>query len=322
MSEATVNVENDVMITGDEKPPVSLHAAENVHIESGAVSGDLLIENAEYVFSNEKTGGSVTINSPNTKLTNSNPSKVGDGYIRNDSVSGDLKISNVEDVFIESDAADGNIHIIGEEQRFYDQSDITPPHADGFDTYVTGWNHTETINNPETGLKIFGGKNTANIEIPYGSNAHIYITGWNNTINIEGKGSATLHIVGSDNTISLSGYIDKTIATESDLNTDITTRSIPVEDFIETTKSEAFSNASFGRNRVTYQEPATEHNKCPACQSKNNTIIARNQLDAFFIFNHPIWTFEPSTPSHECKECTDIEPDITLTQDEKEDLLR
>jgi len=322
MSSTTVNVENDVTITGDEEPPISLQHAENVYIESGAVIGDLLIENAEYIFSNEKTGDSVSFESPNTTLTNEVPSRIDDGYIRTDGVTGDLKISNVEDVFIEANAVSGNIQIIGEEQRFHDQSDIEPPHADGYDKYITGWNHTQTVTNPKTGVKIFGGKNTVNIEIPYGTNAHIYITGWNNTINISGKGNATLHVIGSENTINLNGYISKTIATKSDINTTITTISIPAEDFIETTKSEAFNKASFGRNKVTYQEPSTKHEKCPSCKEETESIIERHQLDAFFIFGHPIWTFEPSTPSHECENCTDIKPDVNLTADERENLLK
>ena len=322
MSTTTVNIENDVTITGDEETPVNLKHAENIYIESQAVSGDLLIENAEYVFSNEETGNNVTFSAPKTELTNVNPSKIDDGYIRQDGVSGDLKISNVEDVFIERNAVAGNIQIIGEEQRFYDQSDIEPPTASGYDKIITGWNHTESVDDPETGVKIFGGKNTATVTIPYGSNAHVYLTGWNNTVDIKGKGSVTLHIIGSHNKITLGSHIDKTIATQSDLETTIITQSIPPAELIETTKTAAFDKATFGRNKVTYQEPAPDKSECPNCLAETNSIIERHQIDAFFIFGYPIWTFEPSTASHKCEECTDISPEADLTEEEKDNLLR
>lgn len=324
MSETDTHSEytGDVTLTGDVQTPVRIgteDTLENVYVMPNSVTGDLLIKNAEYVFTNIETTGDTSIDTPTVDIAGS----LDDGYIKPGGVEGDLIIENAEDVCIAHNAVNGEIKSVGEEQQFHDTSDTTPPSHSTYDTVIDGWQQTRTITSPTTAVGVHGCENSITIN-DLQENIHVYVLGWKNKVRINGKRSnVTLHFTGSHNTVEVNPYIDLTIATNTGIENEITQDTYPVSDLIQTDKSEAYNNAFFGRKKVTYQEPATSEDICPNCGADADAVIERHQEDAFFIFSYPMYHFETTSASYECEECSiDAEPKVELNETERKDILQ
>jgi hypothetical protein len=319
MSTPSQSYSGDITLNGDEQAPVKIVDPENIHIKSGAVDGDLKVLNAEYVYTNTSAGGETDIGAIETKISGT----IEDGYIEPGGATGDVVIADAEDVFIEHDAVGGELQIIGDEQRFHDQTDTQPRPRTQYDDTVTGWERSLNVKNPQTGVAVAGGQNTARVQ-----NAEcdfdLYLTGWNNNVRINGYGSTvTLHVIGSKNTVEVSAYTDVTIATESGHDNTITVDDFPVEDLIKTSQSTAYKEAFIGRKKITYQVPAMQEDYCPGCGSNADAIICRHQEDAFFFFGYPIYQFEAGSGAYECEECSpNAHREVQLSESERKDLFK
>ena len=317
MSTPSTTYSGDIMLNGDEQPPVKIVDPENVHVKSGAVDGDLKVLNAEYVYTNTPAGDTVDIGAIETEISGT----IEDGYLESNGVSGDVVIVDAEDVFIEHDAVGGNLQIIGDEQRFQEESDTAPLPRDQYDDDVTGWNRELSVSEPDTGVSVTGGRNSVRIENTE-AEFELYLTGWNNSVRVDGYGSLRLHFVGSNNTVEVSSYTDVTVATESGHDNTVSVDDFPVEDLIKTSQSAAYREAFMGRKKITYQVPAMNEDYCPGCGATADAVIERHQEDAFFVFGYPIYQFEAGSGSYECEECsTNAHPDVRLSESERKDLF-
>jgi len=317
MSTPSTTYSGDIMLNGDEQPPVKIVDPENVHVKSGAVDGDLKVLNAEYVYTNTPAGDTVDIGAIETEISGT----IEDGYLESNGVSGDVVIVDAEDVFIEHDAVGGNLQIIGDEQRFQEESDTAPLPREQYDDGVTGWNRELSVTEPDTGVSVTGGRNSVRIENTE-AEFELYLTGWNNSVRVDGYGSLRLHFVGSNNTVEVSSYTDVTVATESGHDNTVSVDDFPVEDLIKTSQSAAYREAFMGRKKITYQVPAMNEDYCPGCGATADAVIERHQEDAFFVFGYPIYQFEAGSGSYECEECsTNAHPDVRLSESERKDLF-
>lgn len=319
MSTPSTSYSGDITLNGDQQAPVKIDDPENVHIKSGAVDGDLKVLNAEYVYTNTPAGGETDIGAVETEISGT----IEDSYIESGGTAGDVIIADAEDVFIEHNAVSGELQIIGDEQRFHDESETQPHSRTQYDDDVTGWERSLTVTNPQTGVAVTGGQNTARIQDAE-REFELYLTGWNNSVRINGYGSTVrLHVVGSENTVAVSAYTDVTVATESGHDNTVTVDDFPVEDLIETSKSTAYKEAFVGRKKVTYQVPAMGEDYCPGCGSNADAIIRRHQEDAFFLFGYPIYQFEAGSRAYECQECSrNAHRDVRLSESERKDLFK
>jgi len=318
MSTPSTTYSGDIMLNGDEQPPVKIVDPENVHVKSGAVDGDLKVLNAEYVYTNTPAGDTVNIGAIETEISGT----IEDGYLESNGVSGDVVIVDAEDVFIEHDAVGGNLQIIGDEQRFQEESDTAPLPRDQYDDDVTGWNRELSVSEPDTGVSVTGGRNSVRIENTE-AEFELYLTGWNNSVRVDGYGSLRLHFVGSNNTVEVSSYTDVTVATESGHDNTVSVDDFPVEDLIKTSQSAAYREAFMGRKKITYQVPAMNEDYCPGCGATADAVIERHQEDAFFVFGYPIYQFEAGSGSYECEECsTNAHPDVRLSESERKYLFK
>jgi len=318
MTSSSTTYTGDITLNGDEQPPVKLVDPENVHVKSGAVDGDLKILNAEFVYTNTTAGGTVDIGTIETEISGT----IEDGYLESGGVSGDVVVVDAEDVFIEHDAVGGDLQIIGDEQRFHDESDTAPLPREQYDEDITGWDREHSVTEPDTGISVTGGRNSVRVENST-AEFELYLTGWNNKVRVDGHGSLQLHLIGSNNTVEVSAYTDVTVATETGHDNTVSVDDFPVEDLIKTSQSAAYREAFMGRKKITYQVPAMGEDYCPGCGATADAIIERHQEDAFFLFGYPIYQFEAGSGSYECEECsTHAHPDVRLSESERKDLFK
>lgn len=319
-SNTDTDYSGDVTLTGDAEPPVKIaheRTLENVYIKPDSIDGDLTIKNAEYIYTNQETGGSTNMGTPNTEISGD----LDDGYVED--VEGGLIIDGAEDVFIAHNAVSGTIQSVGEEQQFTDEDDTTPPSLNAFDADITGWQQRETIESPTTGVIVSGWDNSVTIT-DVTEDIHVYVLGGNNTIDVEGqRATVTLHLTGSGNSVELSPYLDIAVGTDSGIENSVDQTSFPVDDLIETTKNEAYSDVFIGRKKVTYQGPARDKNTCPGCGAEADAVIERHQTDAFFVFGHPVYRFDSGGVSYQCEECSEnAMPEVKLTEEERKNLFQ
>ena len=318
MTSNSTTYSGDVTFNGDEQPPVKLLAPEDVYVKSGAVDGDLKLLNAEYVYTNTAAGETADVGAIETEISGT----IEDGYLEPGGVSGDVLVVDAEDVFIEHDAVDGDLQIIGDEQRFHDGSDTAPLPREQYDDAVTGWDRESRVTEPDTGVSVTGGRNAVRIENG-DSEFELYLTGWNNEVRVDGRGSLRLHLVGSNNTVEASAYTDVTVATETGHDNTVSVDDFPVEDLIETSQSAAYREAFIGRKKITYQVPAMDEEYCPGCGATADAVVERHFEDAFFLFGYPIYQFEAGGGSYECEACSaHAHPDVRLSESERTDLFR
>lgn len=309
----------DVTLNGDEESPVKITSPENVHVKTDAIDGNLKVQNAEFVYTNTPAGDSVTIDSIATEISGT----LEDGYIEKDSVDGDVVIEDAEDVFIEHSAVNGGLQIVGDEQRFHDVNDTEPVPRPQYDDSVTGWKRSLTVTNPSTGVSVVGGRNEVRVTDST-QDFDLYITGENNNVEINGKANTvTVHFIGAKNSISTGSYIDVNVATDSGHNNSATIEEFPVDDLIETSKKEAYGSRFFGREKITYQEPAINEDYCPGCGANGDAIIQRRQSDIFFLFGFAIYHFDSGGSAYECEECSrNASPDVELSESERKELFQ
>lgn len=318
MTSHSTTCSGDVTLNGDEQPPVKLVEPENVYVKSGAVDGDLSVLNAEYVYTNTVAGEAVDIGAIETEISGT----IEDGYLESDGVSGDLLVVDAEDVFIEHDAVNGALQIIGDEQRFHDESDTAPLPRERYDNSVTGWDRELRVADPDTGVSVTGGQNSVRIN-NNASAFELYLTGWNNSVRVDGHGSLRIHFVGSNNTVEVSAYTDVTVATETGHDNTVSADDFPVEDLIKTSQSAAYREAFIGRKKITYQVPAMDEDYCPGCGATADAVVERCLEDAFFFFGYPIYQFDAGGGSYECEECsTHAHLDVQLSESERKDLFQ
>ncbi|MFC7072643.1 hypothetical protein ACFQJ7_17060 [Halovenus rubra] len=314
MTQPNQTYTGDVTLNGDETPPVEVTGPENVYLRHDSIRGDLQITNAEYVYTATPAGETVEITDTNTTITGD----IEDGYADPQGVSGDVVVSNAEDVFIEHGAVEGDVQIIGDEQRFTTQSPTQTPSLGRHDTVIQGWKRSQTVPDPDVGVSVVGAQNTVTIP-DVENNFELYITGVDNTVRVEGhRITASIHFIGADNTVETSPYVNTTVKTDTGIDNSVNTDTIPVEDLIETSKKEAYSNAFIGRKKIMYQQPAPEQPHCPSCGADADAIIERCREDAWFLFRYPIYHFEADGDVYECDECTTTAlNDVLLTEQER-----
>jgi len=317
MSTPSPSYSGDITLNGDEQTPVKIVDPENVHIKSGAVGGDLKVLNAEYVYTNTPAGGEADIGPIETEISGT----IEDGYIESGGVDGDVVVVDAEDVFIEHDAVGGELQIIGDEQRFHDETERSPQPRNQYDDTVTGWERSLEATDPQTGIAVTGSQNTVRIQDAE-HEFDLYATGWNNDIRVNGHGRVRLHLIGAQNTVEVSAYTDVTVETESGHDNMVSVDDFPVEDLIKTSQSAAYKEAFIGRKKITYQVPAMSEPHCPGCGANADAVIERHQEDAFFFFGYPIYQFEAGSGSYECEECSaHAHPDVQLSESERKDLF-
>ncbi|WP_459191250.1 hypothetical protein [Halosimplex sp. J119] len=309
----------DVRLAGSHDPPVALRGAEDVFVGPESVDGTLRLADAEYVFTDvpAPSGGA----SPDTPAVATEVTgDLEDGYVED--VAGDVVVSDVDDVFVAAGAADA-LNPAGAEQVFHDGAGTPTDSPDGYDVTVTGWNHSRDARDPRDGVAVRGAKNTVEV----GEGKHdltVYVVGWDNEVRIEGRDvDATVYFVGRDNRVSVGPYVSVTTAAESGFDNAVDSDPIPPEAVIETSKDEAHGEATFGRHRITWQEPAPDKDWCPHCGENADAVVARRQKDAFFLFGSAIRTYDSGGVSYECERCSrHIAGEVALSEEERKDALR
>lgn len=317
-----VEYSGDVSMTGDEVPPVGIKSPDDVYILPHSIHGDLKVVNAEYVFTDSPAGGVVDDVSPDTEITGS----IEDAYYEPGGVVGDAVLLDPEDVYIARHAVEGELQVVGDEQRFHDNRSSPQFSYDQFDETVVGWQQSVTTRDPRVGAAVSGYDSTLTVEEAE-HDLDIYVLGCQNDVRITSKVGRELSVdvffVGHDNSVSVGPYIDCTIVNESGSNNSTSQDQFPVERLISQDKSEAYTNAGLGRNKVTYQKQAdTDDDYCPNCGRENVTVIERRQKDAFFVFGSPVYTYDDGGVSYQCEDCSPRgSPKSKLTSEERQDLF-
>jgi hypothetical protein len=299
--------DDDVVVTGERQTPIEIVGPENVHVLSGAVSGDLKIVDAEYVFTNTPPGGKASISGVGTRVDGS----VEDGYIMPDGATGDVVVRDAEDVFIEHGGVGGALQIVESEETFHDNSGPVPPNRSRYDETTTGWRRSTTVQKPSTGVAVAGGRCSVDIQ-GVDKNIDVYVTGWKNEVQIGGVGSVSLHVAGSENNIETEPEVDLNVVTDTGVKNSLvdssvtgsTTTGNPVQahDAAETTERQ--ERPLFGRAEVAYRNPAEGRRYCPNCGMEAESITKSQRKDAFFVFNVPVYSFSSGEPSYGCEECS------------------
>lgn len=185
-----------------------------------------------------------------------------------------------------------------------------------------GWKQSGSATDPDTGVYAVGmahdidlTKVTADVEF--------YLVGHGHEVRVEGRGAAvSVHFVGYDNTVSVGPYLASSVETDTGFDNAVDADPYPAEDLVEMSRSEAYSNAGFGRRKVTFQEPADGDEWCPNCGKPAEAIIERHQMEAFFLFGWPLWTFEQSTnPARECEHCSPNAIHAELSASERREIF-
>ncbi len=302
----------DVTLDGSHPGPVHLEGTDDTYVLTGAVDGDLRVENPEYVYTQQPTGGTAEFDTPQTKIAGA----LEDGYVNTTTDS--VVLSDVEDVFIPHNAVTGTIEVVGAENIFIDDHTL-PQNLERADTTVSGWQQTKQVASLTDALYVTGAQCEVAIDnIRHG--AEIYVVGYENSVRVEGGDvSVDVHTVGRDNTVSVGSYITANQASNTGSDNQITQDEYPIDDLIDTTKPEAFSG--FGSSKLAWQEPA-DKDRCPNCGTRTTAVIERHSQHAWLLFGYPVKTYDSGNVSYECKECTHTAGDVGLTDDEYQQAVR
>lgn len=307
----------DVTLTGSLEPPIELTGPEDVFVQMNAVSEDLTVNNAEYVF----THCSPTDSTVATDIETTVRGDLDDGYVQDDAVDGDLLITDVEDVFV-SISASGAFGVGGAENVYSGTDIAVPTEPEIYDRATNGWRQSATVSDPETGVYATGAHHTIEIERTT-NDIDVYVVGYGHDVTIEGRGAAVrVCILGYENIVRIGPHLSVEDRTETGFDNEVIEEPYPVEDLIETTKREAFKNAGFGRHKTTYQIPTNNEEWCPNCGTAADAIIERHQMDAWFLFSHPIKVYGKSmNPAMECEHCSMNSVTGELSERERKDVL-
>jgi hypothetical protein len=296
---------------------IGLRGAEDVYVSGDAVDGELAFLDAEYVFTDVGVEGSPSVDGSDVETTVSGDLE--DGYV--DDVADDVVITGIEDAFVQYGGAE-SVTAGGVEQVFHDDSAAPTKPPDQYEVTVDGWNHSREATDPRDGVSVVGAKN----EVTVTEARHdltVYVVGWDNEVRIEGRDAdVTVFFVGRDNTVSTGPYLSQSLAAESGFDNTVDADPLPPEAVIQTSKSEAHSDAVLGRHKLTWQEPAPDKEWCPNCGTSADAVIARKQRDALFLFKIPVRTYDDGGVSYECEHCSRHAPDhVSLSEAERRDAL-
>ena len=305
----------DVTLSGTEDTPVELRSPEDMYFEAGSVDGDLELRNAEYVFTHQRVGGDADVSDPETTIRGD----LEDGYAK--TVNGDAVVEDAEDVFVPAGAASGELSVVGAENVF--SNDVETNYDPGeYDVALTGWKQSGSASDPDAGVYVTGARHEVELD-KVRTDLEVYVVGHHHEVSITGR-SASVRVLalGYDNTVTLGPYLSADVAANTGEDNEIVEEPYPVEDLIEMSKDEAFGNAAFGRKKVTFQQPADGDDWCPNCGEPADAIIERHQMEAFFVFGHPVKTYDRSTnPARECEHCSPNAVHAELTERERKDVL-
>jgi len=110
----------------------------------------------------------------------------------------------------------------------------------------------------------------------------VSLTGWENEVRIdEGGGAVDVYFVGRDNRVSVAPHVDATVVAEAGYDNAVESDPVPPSALVETSKAEAFGDATFGRHRVTYRNPAGDVDVCPnpgASAARTRSSSAGNSM--------------------------------------------
>lgn len=294
---------------------VGLSVAEDVFVHGDAVTGELVVDDAEYVYTDVPAARS---GQPDDRTVETAVAGEEDGYVQR--VDGDLVVRGAADVFV-ADAGAATLSAPGAERVFHDDEAAPTKPPDDYEVRVAGWRQTETARDPRDGVAVVGARNEVTVE----QAAHdltVYVVGWGNEVTVEGTDAdVTVFFVGRDNRVSVGPYLEATTAADGGTDNELHREPIPPEALIETAESEAKSGLLFGRHRLTWQAP-TDEEWCPNCGADADTVIVRRQSDAFYLFGVPVWTFDEGGAAYECEECTTVVGRVSLSESERRAALR
>jgi hypothetical protein len=310
--EAT-HYDGDVTLTG-EPGPVVVEDPGDTFVRGEAVTGDLKLVDAEYVFTDTPVEGGTTVDEPELRVAGD----IEDGYLDRRGVEGDAVVADAEDVFVAGGAA-GTLDVTGAESVFRASGD--PPDTDGFETLV-GWRRSGSLENPG-GVALVGARH----DVP-GSGVtdgvRVSGVGHDHRVRVDAPrgtdADVTVRFLGYENTVRLGPYLRATETVEGGYDNVVDADPYPVSDLVETSRGEAFGVASFGRQKVTYQQEATE-DWCPNCGAEADAIIERHQEDVLLLFGIPVKTYDDGGVSYECEECA-VRTDAALSESERRSVLR
>lgn len=318
---ASEEFSGDVRLDGGHDPPVGLRGAEDVYVGTGAVDGALSVVDPEYVFTDCPVDWDAASPASEDVETSIAGADLEDGYVED--VGGDVVASDACDVFVEWNGAT-DLAVAGAEQVFRDDAAAPTLSADQYDLALSGWNHSRSVRDPRTGISVTGAKNEVTLTEAT-QDLTVYVTGWENEVRIEGRGvEATVYFVGRDNEVSVGPYVSTTTAAESGFDNAVRSDPLPPEAVVQTTKEEAFGEVTFGRRKVTWQEPAEGEEWCPNCGEQSDAIVVRKRRDAVFLLGTPIWTYDEGGKSYECEACCRhaVGGGVALSEQERKDVLR
>ncbi|WP_302083730.1 hypothetical protein [Salinibaculum rarum] len=306
MVETTRDYTGDVTLTGQETPPVEVIGPEDVFIERGAVDGDLKLRDVEYVYTHTPITGDAEISAVTTRITGA----LEDAYAEPDGADGDVVIEHAEDVFIEAGGVSGDVTAHGAENIFDDTGAGIPSlEPSEYDVTVTGWKQQTHYEHPVTGVYLTGAKHSVTVN-DIDDDIAVYVTGWDHDVTLRGDGTGirgdtptvSVYLLGRDNTLDVGSHLSVDVVSDPGMRNTVEEQPVSVDAVIETSRSEAFP--MFGRRKVTYQTPAAETETCPGCGEDADGIIARQHMDAFFLFGHPVKVYDQSSnPPKECEHC-------------------
>lgn len=307
----------DITLTGTLEPPIEVTDPDDVFVRMNAVSENLIVNNAENVFTHYSTENSAAASDIVTTVRGD----LEDGYVQDGSVDGDLRISDVEDVFIPIHAAGGEFGIGGAENVYSTTEVDVPSDPDVYDRSTTGWRQSATVSDPKTGVYVTGANHTIEVDRT-ATDIDVYVVGYGHDVTIEGRAATvSVCILGYENTVRVGPRLSVEDS-ETGFDNEVIDDPYPVEDLIDTSKEEALKNAGFGRHKTTYQQPASDEKWCPNCGTAADAIVERHQLDAFFLFGYPIKVFGKSmNPAMECEHCSMNAVTTELSERERKSVL-
>ncbi|RDI69792.1 hypothetical protein [Halopelagius longus] len=317
MTDDTTTYDGDVTLNGSERPPVELLDPADVFVTTNSVGGDFAVRNAEYVFTHQ----SIDVERPDERgdAETTIGGSLEDGYV--EQVDGDVVVTDAEDVFVAAEAAEGEFSAPGAENVYAD--DVSPTASpEEYDVSTVGWRQSATATDPTTGVYAVGMDHE--IELTKARrNLELYLVGHGHDVRVEGRDAdVTVHFVGYDNTVRVGPYLSADVASETGFDNEIDAAPYPAEDLVEMSRSEAYSNAGFGRRKVTFQEPTDDEEWCPNCGQAADAVIERHQMEAFFLFGYPVWTYDRSTnPACECEHCSPNAVHAELSPEERRSVL-
>lgn len=314
MTDETYN--GDVTLSGTEDTPVSLHGPEDMYFRADSVNGDLELRNAEYVFTHQQVGSDADMEETETTIRGD----LEDGYAK--TVSGDTVVEDAEDVFVPANTATGDLSVVGAENVFSDSVE-TSYESSEYDVSLTGWKQSGSASDPDAGVYVTGARHEVELD-KVRSDLEVYVVGHHHDVTITGRrGSVRVLMLGYDNTVTLGPYLSADVVANTGEDNELVEEPYPTEDLIEMSKDEAFGNAAFGRKKVTFQQPADGEDWCPNCGEPADAIIERHQMEALFVFGHPVKTYDRSTnPAKECEHCSPNAVNAELTERERKDVLK